>query len=79
MTATSTGMGELVDIQRDELGREVKVNVKACQCFNKPWKCTGQLRYRATHILNFDTVWNRMVSCLSCFACVEMPLVFAGW
>lgn len=83
MTATLTEMGELVDQQRDKLGKEVKVDVnisvKACQCFTKPWKCTGESRYSPTHILNFDTVWKRKVSCLSCIACVEMKLVFAGW
>ena len=50
MTATLTGMGELVDIQRDEFGREVRVNVnvnvKTCQCFTKPRKCTGESMYR---------------------------------
>ena len=83
VTATLTGMGELVDIQRDEFGREVRVNVnvnvRTCQCFTKPRKCTGELRYSATRVLNFDTVWNRMVACLTCFAYAEMPLMFAGW
>jgi hypothetical protein len=65
VTATLTEMGELFDIQRDDLGRQVKVSVnitvKACQCCIKPWKHTGELRYSATHILNFDTVWKRIV------------------
>ena len=83
MTATLTEMGELVDVQRDDLGRQINVNVNiyvsACQCCIKPWKRTGELKYSPTYILNFDSVWKRMVSCLSCIACVEMPLVFAVW
>jgi metal-sulfur cluster biosynthetic enzyme len=42
VTATLTEMGELVDIQTDDLGRQVKVivniTVKACQCCIKPWR-----------------------------------------
>jgi len=75
-------MGELVDIRIDDLGRQVKVNVninvKACHCCIKPWKRTGELRYSVTYVLNCDTVWKRMVSCLSCIVCVEVPLVFVG-
>ena len=82
MTATLTGMGELVDKQIEDLGRQVKVNinvnVKACQCFMKPCEHTGELRYSPTHILNFDNVWKRMVSCLSCIAYIEIPLAFSG-